>query len=290
MIVHLVRMTGITVLIVFCVFYPFLQGEYDGLATALSAAAQVFVLVGVLLVPIGILWVLYELRKQARRKRTLTPKARGYYFALISLIAGSFVALAACLGGFVTNIGFAFGIGMLALWAYIISRVIPRLKLLKNAEPEAFNPVPLYLIFIPPVALLFQVTLAAPATEFSRNKAIANSAELINDIETYHAAHGQYPLSLSGLWPDYKPSVIGIEQFHYASNGGAYNLFFEQPTFLLTAFGTREIVMYNKLDEHIMLSHASWNLTRPPEGLAASQGWYRVQDASSPHWKYFWFD
>ena len=27
-----------------------------------------------------------------------------------------------------------------------------------------------------------------------------------------------------------------------------------------------------------------------PEELERSQGWYAVQEASSPHWKYFWFD
>lgn len=64
------------------------------------------------------------------------------------------------------------------------------------------------------------------------------------------------------IWPDYKPSVIRIAQFHYAPTASAYNIFFELPVFLVQAAGTREIVMYNPLDEHIMLSHASWNLTR----------------------------
>jgi hypothetical protein len=119
---------------------------------------------------------------------------------------------------------------------------------------------------------------------------IANSAELINDIEEYRAANGRYPSSLLAVWKDYHPSVVGIEQFHYAPNRDAYNLFFEQPTFLFDNLGTREFVVYNKLDEHVIPSHAHWILVWTPEELEARQGWYTVHDAPSPHWKYFWFD
>ena len=82
------------------------------------------------------------------------------------------------------------------------------MKLLKEAEAENINPAPLYLVLIPSVVLIFQVTLADPAAKFSRNHAIARSAELIGDIEKYHAAHGRYPSSLLALWKDYHPSVV----------------------------------------------------------------------------------
>jgi hypothetical protein len=93
----------------------------------------------------------------------------------------------------------------------------------------------------------------------------------------------------AALHKDYKPSVVGIEQFYYAPNREAYNLFFEQPTFV-TDFGIREIVMYNKLNEHVMVSHAAWILAGAPEDLEARQGWHISHDASIPHWKLFWFD
>jgi hypothetical protein len=54
--------------------------------------------------------------------------------------------------------------------------------------------------------------------------------------------------------------------------------------------GTEEFVVYNKQDEHIMLSHTSWILIFTPEQMQTTQGWYEVHDAPSPHWKYFWFD
>ncbi|MCA1605088.1 MAG: hypothetical protein LC775_06370, partial [Acidobacteria bacterium] len=108
-------------------------------------------------------------------------------------------------------------------------------------------------------------------------------------IEQYRAARGSYPSSLLALHKDYHPYLTGIEQFHYAPNGDAYNLYFEQPKFLFD-LGLREIVMYNKLDEHLIVSHAAWILTGPPEEVQIRRGWHAVHAASSPHWKYLRFD
>jgi len=286
---HLARMGAITMLIIACMFLPFLPGQYDGLAVTLSAMSQLFGVAGLLLVPIGVLWLAYELTKRARRKRNLPHIERAYYFARASIIASSIVAVAISLGAF-ASIGLTFGFGTLALLAYIVSRLIPKLKLLKNAEPENLNPAPLYLTFIPIAVLVLQVMFAAPATEFSRNYAIARTAELINAIEEYRIANGHYPKSLLAEHQDYEPSVIGIKQYYYEPSGDAYNLFFEQPTFLLANPGTREFVMYNKLDEQTMIAHDSDILRWTPAELQQRRGWYAVHDAPSPHWKYFWLD
>lgn len=93
MTLHLVRMAGITLLIVLCLFYPFLPGEYDGLAVALSTIAQLFGTAGLLLVPIGVLWLVYEARNRAQRSRNPPQVGRGYYFAMAALIAASIVAV-----------------------------------------------------------------------------------------------------------------------------------------------------------------------------------------------------
>lgn len=42
MTLHLVRMAGITMLLVLCMLYSFLPGDYDALAAALSTMAQLF--------------------------------------------------------------------------------------------------------------------------------------------------------------------------------------------------------------------------------------------------------
>ena len=288
MTLHIVRMAGLIALLILCTFYPVLPGGYDPLAVSLSAMAQTFGMGGLLVLPVGVAWLVTELQNRARRKKNLAAKARGYYFALASMMTASIVAVALVFAALV-NGGLAFAVLTLVVLCYIGSRLIPGVKLLKNAEAEKFNPAPLYLVFIPVVVLGFQLMLASSATNMSRHRAIAQSAEIISDIEAYHAAYGRYPSSLLALHKDYKPSVVGIEQFHYAPNGQAYNLFFEQPTFV-TDFGIREIVMYNRLDEHVMVSHAAWILAGAPEALEARQGWHSSHDAAIPHWKSFLFD
>jgi hypothetical protein len=286
---HITLMGGITALVVLCILYPFLPGEYDSLAAGLSTMAQVFGVLGLLLLPIGTLWLVHELKLRARRIRNLPAKARRYSFALVSIVASSLVAVAVSLVAFATT-GLSVSVLALSLWAFIVSRFISSLKGLKKTVAVGFNPTPLYLMFIPVAVTLFQLALASPATDYSRSNAITNSAELIHDIEEYHTAHGRYPVSLLAVWKDYYPSVVGIEKYHYAPDGDTYNLFFEQPRFLLDNLGTREFVVYNRLDEHAMISHTSWILILSPEELDTAQGWYAVQDAPSPHWKYFWFD
>lgn len=71
MILHIVRIVGLIPLIVLCTFYPFLPGEYDSLAMSLSAMAQTLGLAGLLGVPVGIAWPIFELQKRARRNRKL---------------------------------------------------------------------------------------------------------------------------------------------------------------------------------------------------------------------------
>lgn len=286
---HSAMLFGITALIVLCIVYPFLPGKYDGLAVAISTMAQTFGIFGLPLVPVGVGWLVYEVKKRARRKQNHLVQSRGYCFGLAFAIAATFVALVVSLVAYATA-GLSFGALSLALWLAIVFRLLPKLWALKKAESEAFNPMPLYLLFVPTAVLLCQLTLAAPVTEFSRNHAIAQSAQLIHDIEEYRTHNGRYPISLSAVYADYFPSVAGIEKYHYAPSGDAYNLYFEQPRFLLDNFGTREFVVYNPLDEQTMISHTGWILVLSPEELRANQGWYAVYDASSVHWKCFWFD
>ena len=286
---HSVLIAAILLLTVLIIVYPFLPGPYDAMASSLSTIVQLLATVGLVLVPIGVVWLVYELRRKVRIKRNIPGKNRGYSFAIVSLILSSIlVILISLFAAF--GIGISFGVLTLLVWSYAVSRLMPGLKLMKQVETASINPAPFYLIFIPIILLLFQLTLAAPFTEFSRNRAIANSNEFINDIEAYRDEYGHYPVSLVAMWKDYYPDVVGVEKYHYLPYGQSYNLFFEQPRFLLDNIGTREWVVYNPDDEQRMYSHTAWFLLLTPEELDRSQGWYDVHDAGSPHWKYFWFD
>jgi len=290
MILHLVKMAVIIAVTVLCIFSPFLPGEYDTLAGPLSTTAQLLAAAALLLVPLGVLWLISEIVRQTQQSRTSPNNSRRtYYFVVVSLIAAcllvSLVSLIVLFG-----ISPSLGILTLALWFYIVSRWLPKLRQLKTAEIKNIPATPLYLIITPLVVLFFQVWLAAPLTEFSRNHAIANSNEFVSDLEAYHDEYGHYPVSLAAMWKDYYPDVVGIEKFHYAPHDQSYNLFFEQPRLFFDNFGTREWVVYNSQDEHRMFSHTSWFLLLPPQELERSQGWYAVHDAEVPHWEYFWFD
>ena len=280
LVAHVARMLAIATAIVACMFLPFLPGKYDGLAVTLSVMAQTLGVVGLILVPVGAMWLIHESR---RRARTTTAS---YRFGVAAMVALAFVGLAVSLGALVTE-GFALGTGVLALVVLCMSKLWPALTRLKNAEIAQYNPAPIYLLLIPTLAALVQFSFLDRAADFSRERAIRQSAQLINDIEEYRRANGQYPASILALWQDYRPEVMGISQFHYQPNGDAYNIYFEQ---LSTTLGTREIVMYNKRDEHFAISHDSDILRRGPEQVRLIGGYYAVNNAATPHWKYFLFD
>ncbi|MCL4257346.1 MAG: hypothetical protein KJZ53_02315 [Anaerolineales bacterium] len=271
---HLALILAIATIAILCMAYPFLPGGYDRLAFPLSTMVQVFGVVGLALVPGGLLW--------------LAMPRFGFALSVLSTAVGTFVALVLAL--FATlSIGNAFGILTLAVWVYILVQLIPGLKRLRRAENSEFRPAPVYLVCLPVLILAAQLVLAGPMTQASRDRAIANANVFIEDIEQYHASHGQYPLSLQAQNRDYYPDVIGVERYIYVPQGDTYNLSFEQPRFLLDRFGTREWVVYNPLDEHRVFSHTAW-LLAPPEVAEPSQGWYAVHDSPHPHWRYFWFD
>jgi len=286
MVAHLIRIGALAALIIACTFLPFLPGPYDGMAVTLSGMALMGGTAGLLLVPVGALWLIYESSKRTLKRKRPSYQDKGYAFAIASVVVSSIIATLVALSAFIT-IGPTLGVGTLALWAYALSRIVPRLKRLKDADVGTFNPTPLYLVIVPMTTTLLQQVLAGPAVEFSRNRAIINSSQFIDHIEQYKRRYGHYPPSLLAEHKDYDPGVIGIKEFHYEPHGEAYNVFFEQLTF---RFGTQEFVMYNPRDEQVLASHDSDRLLWTPAEQAARPGYYAVHDASRPHWKYFWFD
>ena len=275
---HVLRLTAAIAVITLCTLLPFLPGRYDRLAVPLSFMAQLFGVAGLLLVPIGVLWLASEYWSALA--------GRHYAFAVVSLIAASLIWAIVSLAA-VTSGGLSFGVIVLAVGIYVLVKLGSRLKEMKGATPRHVRPIALYLIVLPITAALLRFLVVRPAIELSRSRAIRNSTELIADIERYRAARGRYPPSLLSLWEDYEPSVIGIEQFHYEISGDAYNLIFEQFAYPV---GTREIVVYNPRDQQVATSHDMDLLQLSPEDLERQRGYYAVHETRHPHWKYFWFD
>ncbi|MCC7008294.1 MAG: hypothetical protein IT184_05715 [Acidobacteria bacterium] len=271
---HATLIAGVAALLAFSMVYPFLPGRYDELAVPLSTMAQVFGVVGLALVPGGVLWL-------------IVPRY-GFPLALLATAIGTGVALVLAL--FATlSVGNAFGVLTLAIWISVLVRLAPRLKDLRRAGDRRFSPAPFYLVLLPTLAFGSQLALAVPATRWSRDRAMANAGELIADIEQYRTRHGSYPPALQAQHADYVPDVIGVEQYFYAPRGESYNLAFEQPRFLLDRFGTREWVVYNPRGEHRLYSHAARLLSSPDLG-GSGQGWYASGETGHVYWRYFWFD
>ena len=271
---HLAIIVGLAALIVLCIAYPFLPGEHDQLAVPLSTMAQAFGIIGLPFVPIGLWW--------------LATPSRGFVPAVLAVAAGTFVANILAL--FATlSVGNALGMLTLAVWVYVLIQLLPRLGRARRADGDPFNPVPLYLVLLPVIALISQLALAGPVTRWSRARAIANASELIGAIEAYRTRHGRYPRSLHAQHGDYKPDVVGVERYVYAPGGDGYDLSFEQPKFFLDRFGTREWVVYNPRGQHRMYSHAAWIL-RSSDEQETGQGWYASGETGYRGWRYFWFD
>lgn len=270
---HITLLLVLTALIALGIAYPFLSGDYDRLAVPISTMIQVFGLVGLGLVPVGILWL-------------VVPKYR-FGFAITALIISTFIILVICL--FATlGVGKSLGVLIFLLWTFIVILLIPKVKLLSEQIQKKGNWLPGYLIYLPVFTFILQLTIANPLTRLSRNRAIENADRFIRHIEEYHTQQGLYPPTLQAQNKDYYPDVVGVERYLYAPHRKGYNLSFEQPRFLLDKFGTREWVVYNPLDENSVYSHTAWLL--PTEQAEPSQGWYTSGETGHQHWKYFLFD
>lgn len=274
---HFLGITTTPAGVILCTLLPFLPGPYDPLALPLSMMARVAGFVGLLFAPIGALWM------ASRYWRPLVGKEHAC--AVAALIVLSLVWAAVSLAAFALG-SLSLALICLALGIYVVFRLTPRIRSLKTAPTP--TPAPgLYLLVVPVAVFLLQRAVLEPAVEFSRNRAISNSAQLIADIEQYRATRGHYPFSLLSVHKDYPPGVIAIDKFHYEPSGDAYNLLFEQPA---SPLGTQEIVVYNPRGEQTATSHALDLLQFTPERLERARGYYAVYDVPHTQWKYFWFD
>ena len=265
------QLIALNLLVILCIFLPFIPGRYDKLSYGLSGIAQITGFIGLLLVPIGILWLIQEIKKLAGNNKPVNNWSSGYFYAITATCICTFICLFLVLSS-LFSIGPSAAIISLIVLSISIYKVIPVIKNLKHKPVKAFNATPLYLLSIPIIAFTVRWFFIGPVSDYSRNYAIEQGQRVIYAIESYYNQKGDYPESIDRLLYHYnipKPSVMGIDEFQYERNGNAYNLFFVQWQHV---GATREVVMYNKNDEHNVKGHfASYN-------------------AKKPHWRYYWLD
>lgn len=285
MLTNALSIAALSVILVLCLFLPFLPGEHDGLATALATVTSLFGVFGLLLVIPGLAWLLYEIRMSRVRDRQAMKSRTAFYFAMVATICSLPVAAMVTIGSWVSLGSTAAVIVGLALAATFVWGLMPRLRRLKHGNSSGFNPAPLYLIILPLVVVIALFAFTNRAKEFSRHRAMDNAQSLIDDIEAYRQRTGKYPESLHSEVEDYKPLVRGIKRFYYEPSGAAFNVFFEQYTHV---FGTQEFVVYNSQDQQEFTTHNQDLLRIEPSEIY--RGYHAVNDAGRPHWKTFLFD
>ena len=264
---HWIQLIALNLLVIVCIFLPFLPGPYDYLAGAISAAAQTTGFIGLLLVPIAIAWLILEIRKLHRNVR-LNNWTNGYYFAITATVICIFITLFYALG-FLLMAGPTSAVILLWGAGFALYKLLPSIRSLRQSNHTSFHTAPLYLISIPVISFVVRMLLVGPASDYSRDYAIENGQQLINAIEDYYVRNNHYPETIETLDYVAKPSIMGIEEFEYERNGDTYNLWFIQWQAIIA---TKEVVMYNKNDQHNVKGH------------------YASYNAKKSHWKYYWLD
>lgn len=270
---HISNQVIVLTVLILGIIYPFMSGDFDSIAMPLSTIIQGFGILGIILSLLGLIWLVFP----------------GKYkiFASISIYTFGFLLIVFAFFAYLTS-GKLLSIGILLILGLPLLKF--RLGIMKSLKRETIAFVPIYLIVLPLTILVIQFLIAAPVTDWSRNRTIFNATEYIRDVENFKTKNGYYPKTLQAMYKDYYPNTVSVEKFHYLPFGDSYNISFEQPRFFFDIIGTKEWVVYNPKDEHRVYSHTSWFLLLSPEESQRSQGWYSSVDNKNKHWKSFLFD
>ena len=259
------------VLLVSAMLLPYLPGRYDPVAASLSGAATGGSFAGLLLLPVGIVWL---------------ASGRGYASAKTALVMAVLVAAVGSLMAAATS---SLAAGAI-VFAACLARLVHLWRRVKAAQSNGVllpRAVPIALIVVPLAVLAARTMLLEPASAWSRDRSIANTAAILGDIEGFRERTGAYPVALNSLWPDYHPDSIGVERYRYEPSGQAYNLYFEHPAIEL---GAREIVMYNPRGEQDFSSHVADLLQLSPQAIRRQRGYFISHALPQARWKRFLFD
>jgi hypothetical protein len=264
---HWLQLTALNVIAIVCMLLPFLPGPYDNLSMALSEIMQSNGFFGLLLVPIGLIWLIQELKRRVDSDQSPNNWTNGYYLAVTATVLGTLIMLFFSFGMFML-VGMTGAILSLLFTCWGLYKIIPMIKGLRH-DTKHFHAAPLYLLTLPLIAFAFRMFLVGPVSDYSRNFAIQNGEQLIAEIENYYQTHQEYPENIEELYNVPKPFIMGIEKFQYERRGSDYNLWFIQWQSIIA---TKEVVMYNKSGNYNVKGH------------------YASFDASKQNWRYYWLD
>jgi hypothetical protein len=275
----LLRACAIVTIVIAATFLPFVPGGHDPLAVPVSGIAWALGRVGLLLVPVGGLWLWASTRQASR----LAPPV---WLVRVTLGVCGFLAFATVLIAFASSGSQLLAAVTAVATGLLTMRLGRRIRATRTgmSMPRMAAAI---LVVAPIVVLAVQTMLVDAVTAQARDRAIANGAPLIAEIERYRTRRGVYPESLFSIWGDYKPSIVGIERYHYERSGEAYNVIFKEPSL---GFGTRRFVVYNPRDTQRVTIHEQDRLLLDEAALDADNAGYTVvQPLPQAHWKAFLF-
>ena len=173
--------TGVIVM----TFLPFAPGGYDSLAVPLAVMAWVLGRVGLLLVPIGLIWLWVLSRDGTARPRWLIRLSTGTsVFILVVMVVIAFASSGSLL----------LATGTAAVATLLVARVAHRMP--RHPATRVPRMAPALIAVAPILVLTAQTMLVDAAAMAARNRVIANAAPLIEEIERYRTRRGTYPESL----------------------------------------------------------------------------------------------
>jgi hypothetical protein len=271
--------SAIVTIVIVATFLPFFPGGHDPLAVPLSAIAWALGRVGLLLMPVGGLWLWVSSSRESRP----APPA---WLVRLTLGVCVLIAMVTVLVAFASSGSQVLAAVTAAFLGLLTIRLGRRLRTTRAgaSKPRMAGAV---LVVAPIVVLAAQTMLVDRVTTQARNRVIANGAPLIAEIERYRERRGAYPESLFSIWGDYKPSTVGVERYHYERSGETYNVIVREPSL---GFGTRRFVVYNPRDTQRVTVHEQDRLLLDEAALDADNAGYTViETLPQPHWKVFLF-
>lgn len=294
--INCLKLIGINLVFVVVIVLPFLPGPPNKLVIGLSVFGQSAGFFGLLLVLIGIVWAVVEIRN-LRNRNNESPNCPkdpsgmpAYSLAIIAtaIIAGIYLLLV--IGVFVNGEILA-GLLVLILGAFALKPAITKIKKQKHTSVRQLNPAPFYLLTIPLIAFVTRIYLMEPLSDYSRSIAIERSQVLIAAIEDYKNKEGQYPESMQDLETRYvkkipSPFIMGILSFRYNKINDHYSLSFSQ---WLELGSLEEIVLYDKnhLRNNLTGEFAKYDYSFD---LCRVKGAFARYDTRYNHWQYYWVD
>ena len=242
---------------------PFLPGPRNHISHTFSQFVQVIGYVGLVFVPFGLIWLMFEIRNKKGAK--LNHWTSGYYPALLVLtpiiVFIPIQILRALRFG-----PFTFDFWPLIIIFLIFGFVFFRIRKLKYKTEQRFNSTPLFIVFLPLVAILCSETALPKAAKITREEVISKTAPVITALENYKIEHAVYPDRLEDLEGKYISAIpvfrkMGLHTYQYEKSGETFQLSFEQHYHWYAT----EVVAYQKYGHKISKADYENYPTKSPD-------------------------